>query len=279
MSIYINNVAVTMFDPMPKQAYQSGGFKLKGSLRTRNNVVGNIVKFPKIGSGIAQQKALQDDVVPLNLGWSQATVTLQDWHASDYSDIFGQREINFDEVRELSEALGFSIGRRSDQMILNALENSGTSNTIAASATGFTYEKFLTMNKFMTSNNIRRAGTSLHVAINAVAEEDLLAEEEFIDNDFTQKRILDNGTSLDGLNMFGYTWHVFGDMDEGGIPVSGGTYSSYAWADNSLGMGVGMDFSTEINYIPMKTSFLVTSKYKANAVAIDAKGIVQIDYV
>jgi len=279
MSIYVHEAAVTMFDPMPKQAYQAKGFKLKNTVRLRNNVVGNIVKFPKLGSGLAQQKAIQDDVVPLNLVWSQATVTLQDWHAAEYSDIFSQREINFDEMRELAEALGMAVGRRADQQIISALSGSGTTNTIAAGGTGFTYVKFLTMNKFFTTNNIMAGSIKRHVAIDATAEEDLLAEEEFIESFFTKKMVLDNGSSLDGLDMFGYTWHVFGTMAEGGIPVAGGTHSAYAWAENAIGLGIGMDFSTEINYIPVKTSFLVTSKYKANAGAIDAVGIVQIDYV
>jgi len=279
MSIYVNDVAVTMFDPMPKQAYQEGGFKLKNSVRLKNNVTGSTVKFPKLAAGLAQQKAPQDDVSPLNLVWTDATVILQDWYASEYSDIFAQREINFDEVRELSEALGYAIGRRSDQLIINALENSSTSNTIANAGVGFTYAKFLAMNKFMTDNSIRRDRTKLHIAIDGTAEQDILNETNFISSDFTHKQILDNGMSLDGMEMFGYVWHVFGDMVEGGVPVSGGTHSAYAWGQNAVGMGIGMDFSTEINYMPIKTSFLVTSKYKANAVAIDAKGIVQIDYV
>jgi hypothetical protein len=277
MSIYINDAAVEMFDPMPKQAYQARGFKLRGTMRERRNVVGDKVKYPKLAQGVAQQKALQDDVIPLNLVWSQAEVTLQDWHASDYSDIFGQRQINFDEMRELSEALGKAIGRRADQLGLDALENSGTANTIAAGATGFTYAKFLQMNKFFSKNNIER-GVKRYVAIDYEGEQDLLNEDKFIDSDFTNKMILDNGGTIDGLNMFGYNWIVFGEMTEGGIPVSGTTHSAFAWAQDAIGYAIGMDFSTEVNYVPVKTSFLVTAKFRANSVAIDAPGIVQIDY-
>lgn len=277
MSIYVNDVAIEMFDPMVKQAYQSMGFKLRGTMRERTNVVGKTAKFPKIGTGIAKQKAIQDDVEPMNLAYTRPEVTLQDWYASDYSDIFSQREINFDEMRELSEALGASIGRRADQLGLDALEASATTNTIAAGGTGFTFAKYTTLNKFFSKNNVAR-GIKRYIAIDAEGEEDILNEQKFTDNDFTQKRILDNGSTLDGLFMFGYNWIVFGDMDEGGIPVSGSTHTAFAWAQNAMGHAIGMDFSNEVNYIPVKTSFLVTSKYKANAVAIDDVGIVKIDY-
>lgn len=277
MSIYVNDVAIDMFDPMVKQAYQSMGFKLRGTMRERRNVIGNTVKFPKIGKGIAKQKAIQDDVEPMNLQYTRPEVLLQNWYASDYSDIFSQRSINFDEIRELSEALGASIGRRADQLGIDALVASGTTNTIAAGGTGFTFAKYTEMNKFFSKNNITR-GIKRYVAIDAEAEEDILNQQKFTDNDFTQKRILDNGGTVDGLFMFGYNWIVFGDMDEGGMPVSGATHTAFAWAQNALGHAIGMDFSNEVNYVPEKTSFLATSKYRANAVAIDAEGIVKIDY-
>lgn len=277
MSIYVNDVAIDMFDPMVKQAYQSKGFKFRDSMRERRNVVGATVKFPKIGKGIAKQKAIQDDVEPMNLTYSRPSVTLQDWYASDYSDIFSQRVINFDEIRELSEALGASIGRRSDQLAIAALVASGTTNTIAAGATGFTFAKYTEMNKFFSKNNIGR-GIKRYVAIDAEAEEDILNQTQFTDSDFTQRRLLDNGGTIDGLEMFGYRWIVIGDMDEGGMPVATTTHTAYAWAQDSMGFAIGMDFSNEVNYVPIKTSFLVTSKYKANAVAIDAEGIVKIDY-
>lgn len=277
MSIFVNNVAIDVFDPMVKQAYQSMGFKLRDTMRERRNVVGKTVKFPKIGKGIAKQKAIQDDVEPMNLTYSRPEVTLQDWYASDYSDIFSQREINFDETRELAEALGAAIGRRSDQLAIDALVASGTTNTIGAGATGFTFAKYTTMNKFFSKNNVQR-NVKRFVAIDAEAEEDILNQTQFTDSDFTQRRLLDNGGTLDGLTMFGYKWIVMGDMDEGGMPVSGATHTAFAWAQNALGYAIGMDFSNEVNYIPVKTSFLVTSKYKANSVAIDNVGIVEIDY-
>ena len=138
MSVNLNNAAVTMFDPMVKQAYQAAGFKLRGTMRTRTDVIGKTVTFPKMGLGIAHQKAPQDDVVLVNADYSQVSGTMEDWHASELSDIFAQKEVNFDEMRELAEMLGKAIGRRSDQLAIDALSGSGTTNTIAAGATGFT---------------------------------------------------------------------------------------------------------------------------------------------
>ena len=45
----------------------------------------------------------------------------------------------------------------------------------------------------------------------------------------------------------------------------------------STGYGVGIDFSTMVDWVPIKTSWLITGKFKANAVVIDNKGVVEID--
>jgi hypothetical protein len=44
-----------------------------------------------------------------------------------------------------------------------------------------------------------------------------------------------------------------------------------------MGYAESMAQKTEVNYIPEKTSFLVSSMFSAGATAIDSEGIVQIN--
>jgi len=50
----------------------------------------------------------------------------------------------------------------------------------------------------------------------------------------------------------------------------------YAYHKNAIGMAEGMGIRSEINYIPEKTSWLVSSMFSAGATAIDAGGVVAI---
>ncbi|KKL08515.1 hypothetical protein LCGC14_2575090, partial [marine sediment metagenome] len=213
MSIFINEVAVTTFDPLVKQAYQEKGFKLNGTTRMARTPK-KTHKFPKVGKSMAKQKAAQDMVVPSNVVWSDADVILQPWYDAEYSGIFGQADINFDEKRELAEVLAKSIGRRSDQLIIDALVASGTSNTIAAGGTGFTYAKFQTMIRLFTAKSIFTGDDDIHVIINSVAQEDILNDDKFINTRYTADRLFDNGNTLNGMEIGGVTFHVFGDMAE-----------------------------------------------------------------
>jgi len=279
MSIYLNDVAVTTFSPLVKQAFQEKGFTLQNTVRVQR---GNskTFKFPKFGKSMAKQKAAQDMVVPSNVSMVDVELIVQPWYDAELSDIFGEANVNFDAKRELAEVLAMSIGRRADQLILNANINSGTTNVVAVGSTGFTYAKFQSMMKYFAKKSIKSSTTDIHVAINADAQDDILSDEKFLSRFYTDKRLFDNGSTLDGMNFGGVTWHVFGDMAEGGIPVSGsGVGSAFAWAKQAVGLGISLDFSTMIEYQQLYLSSLVTVQYQANAVAIDKEGIVKIDFL
>src|SRR5210317_1324274 len=135
MAIGISNAFVQLFDAEVKQAYQ-GARALAGVTRERTNVEGNQVKFPKIGKGVATVRVPQTDVTPLNVSYSQVTATMSDYIAAEYSDIFSQQKINFDERRELVQVVSGAIGRRMDQLVIDALSGSGTALTVATTIGG-----------------------------------------------------------------------------------------------------------------------------------------------
>ena len=66
MAQNVTTAFVTLFESEVKQAYQAESV-LRGTMRTRTNVQGNTVKFPKIGKGVATVRVPQTDVTPLNV--------------------------------------------------------------------------------------------------------------------------------------------------------------------------------------------------------------------
>lgn len=274
MSNQLTNVAIADFASDVHAEFQSSGFKLKNAVRMRTGVVGATLQFPVSGEGIAQQKAIQADVIPMNVAYTPVVLTLQDWHASDYSDLFAQAEVNFDERMELVKTSAMSIGRRMDQMIIDALDASGTTNTIANGGTNFTYAKVRQAISDLHENNAGDNG--IYAITTAAGEDQLLSESQLTSSDFVNARVIENG-GLQGLKLAGVNWIVIGNMTEGGITKAGNISSCYMWDKMSVGMGIGINFRTEINYIPEKLSYLVSSLFKANAKAIDATGIVKID--
>jgi len=276
MSISISNAFVTLFDAEVKQAYQADAV-LRNTVRLRTGVTASTHKFPKIGAGVAQVRVPQTDVTPLNVTYSQATVTLTDYIAAEYSDIFNQAKVNFDERQELVQVVAKAIGRRSDQMIIDALAASSTSLTVATSiggaGTNMNMAKLREAARLMNTANV--PAEDRYILIHASQLSSLLSETAVTSSDFNSVKALVQG---DITSFMGFNFITIGDRSEGGLigGGSGSTRKVYAYHKMAIGMAEGMAIRSEINYIPEKTSWLVSSMFSAGAVAIDAGGCVDI---
>ena len=271
----ISNAFVTLFDAEVKQAFQ-GMRSLGGLVRERNGVEGSTVKFPKIGKGSATIRIPQSDVTPLNVTYSQVTATLSDYNAAEYSDIFHQAKVNFDERRELVQVVSNAIGRRMDQLVLDALAASSTSltvsNDIGATDSNLNVAKLRRAKKLLDQYNVPAEGRVM--VISAAGLEGLLGETQTTSTDYNSVQALVSG-SID--TFLGFKFVTLGDRAEGGLVIDGSLdRTCFAFHKDAVGMGIGMAQKTEINYVPEKTSFLVNSMFSAGAVAIDDEGIVKI---
>lgn len=275
MSISLSNAFVTLFDAEVKQAYQ-GKAMLVGAVRQRRGVEGSQVKFPKVGRGVATARVSQTDVTPMNVGFSTVTCTLSDWNAAEYSDIFSQAKVNFDERSELVQVVGAAIGRRQDQLILDALAAASGTGTVANSVggtnTNMNIAKLREAAKILNQKNVPSEGRHIIIHANSLAA--MLEQTSVTSSDFNTVKALVQGE----INAFmGFTFHVLGDRSEGGLPIDGSSDRTlYAFHRDAIGYAEGIAPKTEINYIPEKTSWLVNALFSAGAVAIDAEGIVKI---
>jgi len=275
MSVSLSNAFVTLFDAEVKQAYQ-GKALLVPAVRQRRGVEGSTVKFPKVGKGVATVRVPQTDVTPLNVAFSTVTCTLVDYNAAEYSDIFNQAKVNFDERQELVQVVASAMGRRQDQIILDALTASSTSltvsNDIGGTDSNLNVAKLREAKRLMDKNNVPPEGRHIIIHGNGLAS--LLSETSVTSSDFNSVKALVQGD----INSFlGFTFHMLGDRSEGGLVIDGSLdRSCFAFHQMAVGYGEGIGMRTEINYIAEKTSFLVNEVFSAGAIAIDDEGIVKI---
>jgi len=275
MAVQISNAFVTLFDSEVKQAYQ-GQRLLAGVTRERAGVEGSTVRFPKIGKGSATIRVPQTDVTPLNVSYSQVTATMEDYIAAEYSDIFNQQKVNFNERQELVQVVSGAIARRMDQVVLDALTAASSpetvSNDIGGTDSNLNVAKLREAKRLLDKNNVPGEGRTILVHANNLQA--LLGETEVTSADFNTVRALVTGE----INTFmGFRFIKFGDRDEGGLAVDGSSDRTiYAFHRDAVGLGIGMNQTSRVDYIPEKTSFLVASMFSAGAVAIDDEGIVKI---
>ena len=278
MAQSITNAFVTLFDAEVKQAYQSESV-LRQAVRLRSGVQGQTYKFNKLGKGSATARIPQTDVTPLNVTYSQVTATMSDYNAAEYSDIFHQAKVNFDERSELVQVVSKAIGRRIDQLVIDALNGASGASTVAknvvtsgsAANSNLNVGKLIAAKKALDAKNVPFDDRCIAVHANNLAG--LLGDERAVSGDFASIKALVSGE----INTFmGMKFIVRGDRDEGGLPLSTNDRSVFAFHRSAIGMAENMAQKTEINYVPEKTSFLVNSMFSAGAVSIDDEGVVKI---
>lgn len=277
MSNQLTANAIASFDAMVKHAYQ-GSSMLRPSVRLKTGVVGSTHRFPKMGKGTATQRVPQTDVVPMNVAHTNRTATLTDWNAPEYTDIFNQAEVNYSEQKELAQVIAGAIGRREDQLILDALDAASTTLTVSTDiggvGTGLNAAKVRRTKKLLIAQGVKFNKTDQTFVIAAQGLEDLLGDGDANTIDKNAVKMLVDGEIT---YWVGFNFKVMEDRSEGGLPVATGVRTNYAYDKAAIGLAIGLDFRTEVNYIPHKTSWLANGLFKAGAVDIDALGIVEIE--
>lgn len=275
MTIGISTAFVAEFSTDVKHAYQSMGSGLLGAVKLRDNVRGSTYKFHKMGKGLATPRIPQSDVVPMNVSNSSATATLEDWNSAEYSDIFDLGKISYDERQELVTTVAGSGARRMEQLIIDALDAGASATQVAenfgGTGTGLTVTKIRRAKKLLDAAGVPMSDRFfLH---DATGLEQLLGQTPVTSADFNSVRALVSG-ELD--TFLGFKFIGFEDRSEGGIATTANVTKNFAFHKDAIGLAVGMNLRTEINYIPEKTSWLINGMFSAGAVGIDNTGIYEV---
>lgn len=276
MSNQLTTVAVTEFDAQVKQSYQAVG-KLRNTVTLRTKVVGSTYKFRKIGRGVATPRIPQSDVIPMNLGYTEKSATLTDWNAAEYTDLFNQAEVNFDEQRELAFVIASAMSRREDQLIIDALDAANQSNQTVATSIGGT-NTGINLAKLRKSKRLLDAAgvpsSDRHFVMSAIGLNDqLLGTTEATSSDYNTVKALVQG-EVD--TFLGFKMHMIEDRDEGGLALASNSRTNFAYHKDAIGLAIGIDMRTSVDWIAEKTSWLANGIFKAGAVDRDGTyGIVE----
>lgn len=273
MSKSLDAAFIAIFDAEVKQAYQGSG-KLRGTV-VNKSVAGSTVRFQNIGKGIATVRVTQSDITVMNVAHSIVTATMVDYTAADYTDIFDQAKVNFSEREPLVKAIASAIGRREDQIILDAWDAASTTLTVA---------KTVGANNAADGTKVRRAKRLLDDQ--GVPSEDryfihsphfleqLLGNTKATSIDYNNTRLLMDG-EID--TWLGFKWIMIeARTSEGGLPLNTNDRTNYAVHKSACGLGTNLEKKVAIDHVPEKTSWLTNGMFSAGAIAIDALGIVEI---
>lgn len=272
MSANLSSVAVTLFDTQVKQAYADSQ-KLRETVYVKTTKSANKMTFRKIGKGLATLRGTaSSDVTPMGVAHSTVEVTLADYIAPEYTDVFNQADVNFSEITELGQVISGALGRRSDQMILDALATT-TTTAVGATGTDLSVDTMLAAKKALDAKGV--PSEDRYFVIESKGLEDLLKTTQVTSADYNTVKALTNG-NVD--TFLGFKIIQLADRAEGGIANDGIDFTAFAYHNKSVGFALNMDIKTKIDWVPQKLSHLSIGTLKANAVLIDDEGVVPVTY-
>jgi hypothetical protein len=250
-------------------AYQRMGSKLKNLVRTVNGVNGNTVKFQKVAKGSANTKARHAEVVAMDLSHSNVSATLTDYYAADYVDKLDELKVNIDERQIVSQSAAYALGRKTDSVLTGIMNGATTlANNSSGTGTGMNLGKATSMMELFNTNDLPDDNQRYWV-VGPKQWSDLLALDQFSRVEYVGEGELPYAGGMTAKRWLGFLWFV-----HSGLETSGSTdRHTVAFHKSSLGLGIGSDVKTEVNYIPEKVSHLITSMLSIGGTLIDDNGI------
>jgi hypothetical protein len=270
MTATIDQAFVKQFEAEVHMAYQRMGSKLKSMVRNVNGVKGNTVQFQKVAKGSASTKARHAEVVAMNSVHSNVTATLSDFYAADYVDKLDELKVNIDERNVVAQNAAYALGRKTDEIITDTFDASATAlaNNSAGTTTGMNLDKAQNVFEIFGNNDVPDDGQRYWV-VGPKQWSDLLDIDQFSRAEYIGEADLPYKGGMTAKRWLSFMWMGFS-----GLATSGSTdRHTIAFHKSTLGMGVGSDVRTEVNYIPEKVAHLTTSYMSMGAVLIDGDGV------
>ncbi len=271
MSTSLTNVQQVEFDALVKAEYHSRGFLLRDTIRMKNNVIGATVEFRKVNQVIAVPTAYLAAVTIQDPDYTKYIATLVKYTAPTAVDEVQELTVNFDAKMENALLVAQAMGRRSDQIVIDALA-ADPGDTIVNGGTNFNYFKFTKAIEFFDNNAVPLS--ERFVAMSASNFRSLLGDDQFVSTFYTKNDVIDRARVREYL---GFNVIIIPQMTEGGLPQTGDIQTALAWHKMSTGMGIGENFRTEINYIAQNTAWLINGVFSAGATVIDNRGVLAIE--
>lgn len=267
----LSAVAVQMFRDQFQIKYQAPR-DITGTTLEVRGIIGDAYKWPQMGPAIMLPRGAPSSAIPASiLDHTRVTTNFEEWVLNTPTDKFKRAEVNADEMSVLAIQHVKAIGRREDQTLINALDDSAAA-TEPTNSSNLTLQKLINISKLLNTNNVDKADRTILIHANSLSA--LLEDPTITSIDFNTVRLLMTG---DIDTFMGFKFITIGDREEGGLPKTGNIRTCFAYNKQAVGMAWQLEGEVEVDWEPVLRSHLTISALSLGADALQLPGIVKID--
>lgn len=266
MSIILDNTFTTYYDSEVKRKYEKE-FSLKNTVNNKGVVNGGKVVFYKSGDGIATKHVPGSNVSYMNPVKTVISADIEDYDAFDFVDKSQIKKVNFDEASLCADIASKAIGRRLNQIIIDAGMDT-TQSTIGDATKSFNLDTLLEIKDTMDENGIPEEDR--YVLWGAQQRSDLLKSVKATSSDYADVKALVRGEIKYYL---GFNFIVIPKMREGGLDITNMVQTGLAYHKDSIGFYNQKDFSTSMDWVTEKEGWKIGGSMGAACKIIDNDGV------
>lgn len=273
MSGSIDQAFVKQYQAEVHLAYQRQGSKLRPTVRSKSDIKGASTVFQRVGRGTATSKSRNGVVPVMNLEYSAVECFLADHYAGDWIDKLDDLKTNADELAVLAASGAYALGRKTDEMIIAALDL-GTREAVGTQSgqtdnDGLTRAKVLLAFEMLGAMEVPDDGNRFAI-VGWKQWSELLTLQEFSNAEYIGPDELPwKGTQA--KKWLGATW-----IPHTGLTLTGTIRSCYFYHKTAIGHGVGAEISTDVTWHGDRAAHFVNSMMSQGACLIDDAGIVRM---
>lgn len=269
MSIQVSDSFTKQFQADVHLAYQQTGSKLKNMVRSQGNVKGSSTVFQKIGKGVASGKARHGLVPVMSIDHTPIECELQDYYAGDWVDALDEHKIEHNERQVVVNAGAYALGRKTDDLIIEALDTASDKNDVGSYEEVLTKESLLNAFAKINSNNVPDDGQR-YAVIGPLQWNTLLNIPEFSSSDYAGENMpFLKGT--ESRKWLGINWVM-----HTGLPLSTTSRDCFIFHKTAIGHASGQDVKSDITWHGDHAAHFVNNMMSQGACLIDEDGVVRI---
>ncbi|MDP5239925.1 phage capsid protein [Uliginosibacterium sp. 31-16] len=261
MATSVTNAFIQQWSDQVKLAFQQKGTKLMDQGLTIRGVVGSTYNFPKVAAITANTKTRDSDITALDPTASTVSVTLADYYAGVYLDKLDEIKTNANLAEAYKNSIVGAIGRKVDDVIITAL--AAATNTTATVTGGFTLAKIAECLTYLNGSDVEPEDRVIVIGAKQLSE--ALQIQQLTSADYNALNAIQQGSIG---NVFGFNWVM-----STRLPIATNNRTCFAFSKKALGIAVGKDITTEVNYVPQKVSTLFNSYVSLGATVIENAGV------
>lgn len=250
-------------------AYQQQGSKLQSTVRSKSSIKGASTTFQVIGTAVASTKARNAQVPTTGVTHAPIECTLVDYYSGQWVDSLDELKTGHDERKVLAQVGAYALGRKTDELIINALGKA--TQTVGTAADGLTKDRILKAFTILNTNDVPDDGERYGL-LSPEAWNQLMSIEEFSNANYVGEAYPFLSGS-ESRKWMGIVWIM-----HTGLPVVGNNaHTGYIYHKSAVGHASGQDIKTDITWHGDYAANFVNNMMSQGACLIDPKGVVKMD--